>query len=326
MIPKSWQIALKNVVRDPKVLLERLELNETWLEAAQNAARLFPLRVSESFVSRMNKQDPDDPLLRQVLPLQQEMLEVEGYTADPLFEQSKNPVPGLLHKFKGRVLLTVTSACAVHCRYCFRRDFPYQANNPGKLEWQQAFDYIAQDQSIHEVILSGGDPLSLDDDYLAWFLQQLSAITHVNIIRIHTRFPIMIPERVTPEFIQALTSTRLKPVMVIHCNHPQEIDDAVHAAMQRASRHMTLLNQSVLLQGVNDDAQTLIQLSEKLFAADVLPYYIHQLDPVRGAMHFNVEDLRAKMLHQEMTARLPGYLVPKLVREVPGLAAKQVLV
>lgn len=324
--PKIWQMALKNIIRDPKDLLQRLQLDETWLPQALRAAQLFPLRVSESFVARMRMGDPHDPLLRQILPLQEEWLETPGFSADPLQERDKNPVPGLLHKFKGRVLLTVSSACAVHCRYCFRRDFPYQANNPGKAQWQQAFDYIAQDNSIHEVILSGGDPLTLDDDYLAWFLQQLKQILHVRIVRIHTRLPIIIPERVTSELLQALTSTRLKPVMVVHCNHPQEIDAEVGHALERLSQTMTVLNQSVLLKGVNDQAETLRLLSEKLFYFNVLPYYIHQLDPVTGTAHFAISDQRAKTIHREITAQLPGYLVPKLVREIPGYAAKQELV
>lgn len=321
----AWQLALKNIIRDPKVLQERLSLDESWLLPAQQAARLFPLRVSESFVLRMQQGNPDDPLLRQILPIGEELQQSPLARPDPLEERNKNPIPGLLHKYKGRVLLITTSSCAVHCRYCFRRDFPYVENNPGKREWQQAFEYIASDPSIHEVILSGGDPLTLDDDYLAWFLEQLSPILHIKIIRIHTRLPIIIPERVTPELLNILTNTRLKSVMVIHCNHPQEIDENVQYVLQQAAKKITLLNQSVLLHGVNDDAETLIQLSEKLFAADVLPYYLHQLDPVQGAMHFNVTDVHAKALYQEIIARLPGYLVPKLVREVPGVAAKQAI-
>jgi EF-P beta-lysylation protein EpmB len=331
MIPKiekkcqspAWQNALKNVIRDPKILLAKLNLDETYLPAALKAAQLFPLRVSESFVDRMRVGDPDDPLLRQVLPLQTEWEEVPGFTADPLNERESNPIPGLLHKFKGRVLLTVTSACPVHCRYCFRRYFPYNENNPGREKWQQAFDYIARDNSIHEVILSGGDPLTLDDDYLNFFLQKLNNILHVKIIRIHTRMPIMIPERVTDELIDILTMTRLKPVMVVHSNHAQEIDLTVGAALQKLAQHITVLNQSVLLCGVNDNSDTLRLLSEKLFTYDVMPYYLHQLDPVSGTAHFAVNDTTAISLHQQMAAQLPGYLVPRLVREVPGFAAKQ---
>ncbi len=293
---------------------------------AQRAGQLFPLRVSESFVARMHKGDPHDPLLRQVLPLEEEYAVVEGFSSDPLNERDKNPVPGLLHKFKGRVLLTVTSACPVHCRYCFRRSFPYHENNPGRAQWQQAFDYIARDNSIHEVILSGGDPLTLDDDYLNFFMQQLNTILHVKILRIHTRMPIMIPERISDELIQTLTRTRLKPVVVIHCNHAQEIDTSVGAALQKLAKNLQVLNQGVLLRGVNDEADTLRLLSEKLFANDVLPYYLHQLDPIAGAAHFLVNDETAIKLHQQIAAQLPGYLVPKLVREVPGFEAKQGLV
>ncbi len=326
MSDSAWKIAFKNLIRDPRVLLTRLNLDdEPWLSAAQKAAQLFPLRVSESFVARMRKGSPHDPLLRQILPLDAEWDETQGFSADPLNEHEFNPVSGLLHKFKGRVLLTVTSACAVHCRYCFRRYFPYNENNPGRLQWQQVFDYIAADKSIHEVILSGGDPLTLDDDYLQFFFEQLSLIPHVNIVRIHTRVPIMIPERVTDELIATLTGTRLKAVMVVHCNHAQELDESVGAALQKFAEKMQVLNQSVLLRGVNDDPNTLCSLSEKLFAYDVLPYYLHQLDPVKGTAHFAIEDKTAISLHQQMAAQLPGYLVPRLVREVPGHTAKQML-
>jgi L-lysine 2,3-aminomutase len=323
--PKVWQTALKNVIRDPRVLMTQLNLDESYLAAAQRASQLFPLRVPESFIGRMQPGNPHDPLLRQVLPLAEECTPEQGFSPDPLAERDNNPVPGLLHKYKGRVLLTVTSACAVHCRYCFRREFPYQDNNPGKAQWQSAFDYIAQDNSIHEVILSGGDPLTLDDDYLAWFLQQVNQILHVRIIRIHTRLPIMIPARITKELLHTLTSTRLKPVMVIHCNHAQEIDETVGHALDALTTHMTVLNQSVLLRGVNDDPNALVHLSEKLFQHNVLPYYLHQLDPVTGVGHFDVNDKDAKKIHQQITARLPGYLVPKLVREIAGFAAKQAL-
>ena len=326
MSDSGWKNAFKNLIRDPRVLLARLNLDdEPYLGAAQKAAQLFPLRVSESFVGRMRKGDPQDPLLRQILPLEAEWDDTEGFSADPLNERESNPIPGLLHKFKGRVLLTVTSACAVHCRYCFRRYFPYGENNPGQSQWPQVFDYIKADSSIHEVILSGGDPLTLDDDYLKFFFEQLSLISHVNIVRIHTRVPIMIPERVTDELIATLTGTRLKPVMVVHCNHAQELDEAVGAALQKFAFKMQVLNQSVLLRGVNDDVDTLSLLSEKLFAYDVLPYYLHQLDPVKGTAHFAVEDETAIRLHQQMAAQLPGYLVPRLVREVPGHTAKQIL-
>ncbi len=323
--PHAWQIALKNVIRDPKVLLERLNLDDTYLPMAEKAGQLFPLRVSESFVTRMHKGDPHDPLLRQVLPLEEEYHEVQGFTDDPLKEREQNPIPGLLHKFKGRVLLTVTSACPVHCRYCFRRTFSYSENNPGRDKWQQAFDYIARDNTIHEVILSGGDPFTLDDDYLNFFMQHINSILHVKILRIHTRMPIMIPERITDELIHTLISTRLKPVVVVHCNHPQEIDASVGSALKKLAQHTHVLNQSVLLHGVNDDADTLRSLSEKLFAHDVMPYYLHQLDQVTGTAHFAVDDKTAINLHQQMAAQLPGYLVPRLVREVAGFAAKQAI-
>lgn len=326
MSAQTWQLALKNMIREPKILLERLNIDESYLPKALMAAKLFPLRVSESFVARMQKGDLNDPLLRQVLPLADELNEVPEFIPDPLKEKDKNPIPGLLHKFKGRVLLTASSVCAINCRFCFRRTFAYSENNPGRKEWQQAFDYIAKDNSIMEVILSGGDPLTLDDDYLNFFMQNLAAIPHVKLLRIHTRLPMMIPERITDELIATLTRTRLKPIFIIHCNHPQEINIEVGNTLKKLSEHMQVLNQSVLLKGINDNADTLRTLCETLFDYNVLPYYLHQLDKVSGTAHFAVDDKIAIDLHQQICAQLPGYLVPRLVREVPGLPNKEMMI
>jgi EF-P beta-lysylation protein EpmB len=319
----TWQNALKTAITDPQELITLLELDAAFLLPAQQAAKLFPLRVPRGFVARMKKGDVHDPLLKQILPIGTELQTSMEFTADPLHEKNVNPLPGLLHKYKNRVLLTVTSACAVNCRYCFRREFAYSDNNPGTKGYEKIMAYIAADVSINEVILSGGDPLVASDDHLAALIQQLAQIDHVKLLRIHSRLPIVLPERITPSLIAVLKSTRLKPVLVLHCNHANEIaEDVRHILQQLHQAGITLLNQSVLLKDVNDNAEVLIELSEKLFAANVLPYYLHLLDKVNGTQHFEVEEGVAKALHWEMMQHLPGYLVPRLVREVPGAPAK----
>ena len=321
----AWQIALAQAIRDPHELMHLLNLEPALLPAACVAARLFPLRVPRSFVTRMVKGNADDPLLRQVLPLAQECQPVSGYSIDPVGDRHAMVVPGVLHKYQGRALLTVTGACAVHCRYCFRRHFPYADANPAVDGWRDALTYIASDQSISEVILSGGDPLSLPDRRLADLVNRLATIPHVQRLRVHTRLPIVIPERVDDQLLAWLTNTRLQTVVVVHSNHANEIDNTVVAAMTRLKEvnGITLLNQSVLLYGVNNNVDALADLSEALFSAGVLPYYMHVLDRVQGAAHFDVDENTARGLLSELSARLPGYLVPRLVREVAGAAGKQ---
>jgi EF-P beta-lysylation protein EpmB len=322
----DWQTALMNAVTEPKELLTLLQLEDELLKPANTAAKLFPLKVPHSFIARMEKKNIHDPLLRQVLPLGAELEQIAGFSADPLQEATFNPVKGLLHKYHGRVLLTYVATCAINCRYCFRREFPYKKNNPGSLGWNEALDYIACDPSINEVILSGGDPLVANDNQLKSLIEKLALIPHVTRLRIHSRMPVVLPERITPEFIAALTATRLKPVMVIHCNHPQEINHDVKLAMQQLTEAgILLLNQSVLLKGVNDQAEILIALSEALFAAGVQPYYLHVLDKVRGTAHFDLNRQTAIELYQAMRQRLPGYLVPKLVSEQPGALSKSLV-
>lgn len=322
----AWQSQLARAITGPAELLAAVGLGEEWLPAAQAAARLFPLRVPRGFVARMRKGDPHDPLLRQVLPLAEECLTAEGFGADPVGDLAAMAVPGLLHKYQARVLLTVTGACAVHCRYCFRRHFPYADANPAADRWQAALEYIAGDDSITEVILSGGDPLVLSDRRLAELVRQLEAIPHLRRLRLHTRLPIVLPERVNDELLAWLGDTRLKPVIVVHANHAQELDGPVRAALARLkAAGAELLNQSVLLRGVNDGADALVDLSEALFDAGTLPYYLHLLDKVQGAAHFEVDESVARRLMQELQARLPGYLVPRLVREVPGGPGKLAL-
>jgi len=321
-----WQRLMAEAVRDPAELLAMLALPSEAAgsaEAAAAARRGFPLRVPRGFVARMRRGDPRDPLLLQVLATAAETAPAAGYGHDPLAERGSGPVAGVLHKYRGRALLVATGACAVHCRYCFRRHFPYGDEGLDRAGWDAALDHLAADVTIAEVILSGGDPLSLADHHLAVLAGRLAAIPHLTRLRVHTRLPVVLPERVDEALLGWLTGTRLTPVVVVHANHGREIDPAVAAAFGRLrAAGVPLLNQSVLLAGVNDRADTLADLSEALFAAGALPYYLHLLDPVAGAAHFEVDEERARRLVCELADRLPGYLVPRLVREVPGAGAK----
>lgn len=322
---------MTDLVRDPRELCELLELDfgafrERHLADIAAAHQSFRLRVPRSFVARMKKGQLDDPLLLQVLPQAQELLEVPGYTGDPLEEAEATASPGIIQKYQGRVLLMVSSACAIHCRYCFRRHFPYDEHRQSRNQWQEALASIAADSSIREVIFSGGDPLSASDRQLSWFVEQIEAIPHVSTLRIHTRLPIVIPDRVDQHCLEWMTPRRLKKVVVLHSNHAQEIDAQVGAAIQRMQElGIVLLNQAVLLKGVNDSAETLADLSHALFQNGVLPYYLHLLDKVAGAHHFDVDLERALALHGQLKSQLPGYLVPKLAREEAGAKSKTVL-
>ena len=318
-----WQEQFAGAIRDPAELLRELNLDLALLPMAQTAATQFPLRAPRSFVARMRLGDPDDPLLRQVLPLAAELEPASGFVADPLHEQTSQAVPGVLHKYPGRALLIVTEACAVHCRYCFRREFPYAENHAGLDEWRPALAYLTGDASLREVILSGGDPLALSNRRLGELLTALDRIPHLERLRIHSRIPVVLPERIDDGLLEILARTRLQRVVVIHANHPREIDDTVSAALKRLTGiGATLLNQAVLLRGVNDTSETLAELSETLFAAGVLPYYLHLLDPVCGTAHFAVKESAALAIMKVLRQRLPGYLAPRLVREQPGQLAK----
>jgi EF-P beta-lysylation protein EpmB len=319
----AWQAELARAVTDPQELLRQVGLGPEWLPAARAAARAFPLKVPRGFIRRMRRGDPLDPLLRQVLPLAEELAEVAGFGADPVGDRAALRVPGVLHKYHGRVLLTAIGACAVHCRYCFRREFPYSEANASVDGFRAALDYIAADASLDEVILSGGDPLTLSDRRLAEFVRALEAIPQVTRLRLHTRLPVVLPERVDRGLLGWLGNTRLATVVVIHANHARELDADVRTALAALKgAGATLLNQSVLLRGVNDSAAALAELSTSLFAAGVLPYYLHALDRVCGTAHFEVDEVRARAIHAELSACLPGYLVPRLVREQPGAPAK----
>src|SRR6185312_9205408 len=321
-----WQTQISEAITCPEALIRALGLDSALIAPARVAAAQFRLRVPLSYVARMRHGDPDDPLLRQVLPLAAECETAPGYSSDPLGEAAARRAPGLLQKYQGRALLIATSACAVHCRYCFRREFPYAERNGDAPRWSEALDEIAADASLEEIILSGGDPLSLSNARLESLTRALTAIPHVRRIRVHTRQPVVLPSRVDEGLLQWLRASKLPIVVVLHINHPNELDTELAAACAKLrATGVTLLNQSVLLAGVNDDAEVLSELSLRLFDAGVLPYYLHTLDPVRGAAHFAVPDERARSLAGQLAARLPGYLVPRLVREVPDAPAKVAL-
>ncbi len=314
---QRWQQILAAGFSTPAALLDFLEIPIE--EGSLDATKLFAMRVPRGFAARMQKGNRQDPLLLQVLPQAEELIDVPGFFQDPLMESQTNAMKGLIHKYHGRVLLTLTGVCAVNCRYCFRRHFPYQSNNPGREGWLNVLEYIRQDETIHEVILSGGDPLLATDATFDFLLHELDAITHVTTVRIHSRVPVVLPERVTNAFCSLLQRSRLKIVMVLHVNHSNELSESVNACCEQLRAYgIHLLNQSVLLNKVNNDVPTLVQLSERLFACGVMPYYLHVLDKVQGAAHFDVSDSYAKQLHARMSEFLPGYLVPRLVREVPN--------
>ena len=323
---ESWQKTLANAIKDPAELIELLNLPRSLLPKAIAASESFPLKVTRCYVSRIVPGDIEDPLLLQVLPLHQEICPQPGFVTDPVEDLSSTIVPGLLHKYFGRVLLTITGACAIHCRYCFRRHFPYHENNPTANNWPQAISYITDNQSISEVILSGGDPLVLSDHRLASVCRQLSQIPHLKRIRIHSRIPVIAPQRVTAEFLNWISNSRIKIILVIHSNHKNEIDPEVgEALMNLTSAGVTVLNQSVLLRKINDNPDDLCDLNTHLFEYGVLPYYLHLLDRVKGAAHFEVSQDKAIKLISIMQARLPGYLVPRLAWEEPGEPNKTII-
>lgn len=317
---QNWQSQLSDLITDPLELLNLLELStDQLLSGAILASEKFKLRVPRAFVGKMNAKDPLDPLLLQVLPHHLELEEHPEFVTDPLGEEAANQLPGVLHKYKSRFLLTLTGACAVHCRYCFRRHFPYQENLPKNEDWLNIKNYIESNPDINEVILSGGDPLTLSNRKLALWLERLSSLKQVKILRIHSRVPIVIPNRIDEELISLLKNSRLRIILVVHSNHASELDDfTCSKLLQLSEHHITVLNQAVLLKGVNDSAQTLTDLSYRLFEAHVMPYYLHVLDKVKGAQHFDLIPSEIDAIYQDVLASLPGYLVPKLVREIAG--------
>jgi len=325
-VSARWQQLWRQAIRDPAELLSRLGLDPVALGVSEAALQQFAQRVPEGFAGRMRHGDPHDPLLRQVLPINEEMRQVEGFSFDAVGDGAAKKATGVIQKYRGRALLVTTGSCAINCRYCFRRHFDYGTENAAKGGWQDAVQAIAEDPSIDEVILSGGDPLSLATHKLVELTDALRAIPHLRRLRIHSRLPIVLPERVDDELIAWLGSLPWPLAFVVHANHANEFDDSVDTAMARLrAAGVQLLNQAVLLRGVNDSVEALAALSERSFAAGVLPYYLHQLDKVEGVAHFEVDDARAKALLATLTARLSGYLVPKLVRELPGDPSKRPL-
>lgn len=321
---RSWQQLLSSSVTSPEDLLRRLNLDPAvWLSGAREGHRLFPIRVPEPYLQRMVPGDPADPLLRQVLPLTAESHRQPGFVRDPLQESDSMQTTGLIRKYRSRALLMVTGQCAINCRYCFRRHFPYEENRLSPSDRAEVLTTLTNDTRINEVIFSGGDPLVAGDRLLAAWAESLADIPHIRRLRIHTRLPVVIPQRVCDSLLAWLSGSRLQVVMVIHTNHPAELDTDTRYALERLkAAGVTLLNQSVILAGVNDTASVLSDLSERLFECGVLPYYLHAFDPVEGAHHFNVSDDRARELVRQLLGTLPGFLVPRLVREVPDRPGK----
>ena len=327
---RPWQHALRDAFSRPAELLAYLQIDPALpsLEPGLLGPNQtdFPLRVPRGFAARMQKGNPADPLFLQVWPAGAEALSVEGFGLDAVGDQDRLKPGGIVHKYQGRVLVMTTGACGVHCRYCFRRHFPYAEALAARDHWREALAQISADASISEVILSGGDPLSLSDEKLGEFIDGLDLIPHVRRLRLHSRQPIVLPERVDEGLLELLRRSRLDTVLVLHANHAQELDRSVAEACARLREAgVVLLNQSVLLRRINDDVDTLQALSERLFECGVLPYYLHLLDRVAGSAHFEVDEPRACALMRELSTRLPGYLMPRLARETAGAPAKQVI-
>jgi len=325
-ITKNWQQQLAGAFSNIEDLCRYLSLSYKDLPVSVAATKNFPLRVPLSFADCMEKGNPDDPLLRQVLPINDELTNYPGFNNDPVGDLASAAITGVLHKYHGRVLLINTGSCAINCRYCFRRNFPYADLQLSKQAETEAIRYIQDHLDISEVILSGGDPLLLSDERLSKLLQQLNTIEHIKRIRIHSRLPIVLPARINLEFINTLKLCTKTMILVVHCNHANEISTEVSSAfLQLKANGISVFNQSVLLQGVNDNAAVLCDLSEKLFSHGVIPYYLHLLDKATGTGHFEITESTAIALIAEMQVLLPGYLVPKLVKEMAGGTSKQAL-
>ena len=331
----TWQKELRQCVTNPTELMQLLELDPAvWTKKAsqqralqQIVSQQFPLKVPRPFITRMTKGNPEDPLLKQVLPVLSETITNSGYSRDPLAEQNRHQPAGMIKKYHGRVLLIVSGHCAINCRYCFRRHFPYREHRLNRQQWLNIIADIAADSTISEVILSGGDPLAVSDNQLTWLTQEIAAIPHIKRLRVHTRLPVVIPSRIDASCIAWMKNTRLQTVVVLHINHANEIDCQLTTAVAELRQAgVTLLNQTVLLKGINDHADDLTELSERLFSVGIMPYYLHLLDKVDGAKHFDTSEADAKKIYRQLLSQLPGYLAPKLVREVPDMAYKLPLI
>ncbi|MFA8016787.1 EF-P beta-lysylation protein EpmB [Bremerella cremea] len=323
---EGWKGSMRTAFRRLDDLAAYLQLPESVGNGVQAASDQFPLFVPREFAAKMTPGDVLDPLLLQVLPHPLETVSTEGFTTNPVGDDEATLTPGLLQKYHGRALMVTTGACAVHCRYCFRRHFPYSEGPKGIEAWGPALEAIAADQSLHEILLSGGDPLTLTDGILRQLAERIASASHVRRLRLHTRLPVMIPSRIDDQLLAWLTGTRLKPFLVIHTNHPRELAEDVAGALARLTEAgVPLLNQTVMLRGVNDNADTLIELSEKLLDLGVMPYYLHQLDRVQGAAHFEVPKAEGLQIVETMRSRLPGYAVPRFVEEIAGDTSKRVI-
>jgi EF-P beta-lysylation protein EpmB len=318
-----WQREMANSCTQLPDLLQQLELDPTSLPISDEAMAKFPLRVTQAYISRIEKGNPNDPLLLQILPIKSELNSHPDFNNNPVGDLEAGQTAGILHKYHGRLLLITTGGCSINCRYCFRREYPYSGNQTSKSVEHEAIDYIAQQPGVSEVILSGGDPLILSDERLSALVSKLEEIPHLKRLRIHTRLPVTLPSRVDDSLLKWLSETRLTTSIVLHVNHPSELDDTVSNALFKLRQSgITLLNQSVLLKGINDSETVLCQLSEQLFQSGVLPYYLHLLDKVSGSQHFEIPEADALSLYHKIRCKLPGYLVPTLVREQPGFPYK----
>jgi EF-P beta-lysylation protein EpmB len=319
----AWKKELANATTSVSDLLERLQLSDHIQQ--MDCSPDFSCLVTDSYLKKMEVGNINDPLLLQVLPQGQEKSELhqQSGTTDPVADLDAMTSPGLLHKYHGRALLISTGACAIHCRYCFRRHYPYQQSSCVSSALDQTIHYLQQHTEIEEIILSGGDPLVLDNEKLNRLISTLETVPHIHTLRIHTRLPIVLHKRINAGLLQLLQATRFHVVMVIHANHANELGaEEQEKLLLLRNIGVTLLNQSVLLKGINDNADTLVALSKRLFSCYTLPYYLHLLDPVKGAMHFDIEKSTAIKLKDEMEQRLSGYLIPRLVQEIAGKAAK----
>lgn len=322
-MPIHWQAQISQSLNDPNQLLTYLDLDPKDFNLAKSP---FPFRVTHAFASRMEKGNPHDPLLLQVIPLQEECLELEQFVQDPVMDLASALSPGVIQKYAGRILLITTGACAIHCRYCFRREYPYISQKLTRSSLLQNIALFRENPEIHEVILSGGDPLTLSNERIQEIIDLVSDVSHIRTIRFHTRLPIVLPDRIDRELVAILSAARTKIVIVIHSNHPRELDESVLEALRTLQMAgVVLLNQTVLLRRINDDPSILIALSRRLFEMGVLPYYLHELDKARGTSHFEVKKLDSKDIIEAMRNALPGYLVPRLVREIPGEPSKTLL-
>ena len=323
----NWQQLLAQAIREPNALIDYLELpNKPFYDALQ-ANKNHQLLAPLGYLDKIQKGNWNDPLLKQILPIEDEMLEVKGYVSDPVGDLNASMASGVLQKYQGRALIITTGTCAIHCRYCFRKEYPYSDAKPATNNWQQVIKAIRSDPSLHEIILSGGDPLILSDQRLTSLCQQLAAIPHIHTLRFHTRLPVVLPQRIDANFLHWFTALPLNKVVVIHANHANEIDAVVGDKLRALTQSgATVLNQSVLLKGVNNSVEALENLSQQLFHYQTLPYYLHLLDKVKGTAHFDIQQQQALILMKKLRNRLPGYLVPKLVREVSGKRSKSPIV